>query len=49
MRSSAHRSDAATRARPCSRASTTSSGRIAVWIGWASTAYGARKITQPTW
>ncbi len=38
MRSSAQRIDARKRTGSASRASATSSGRIAVWIGWARTA-----------
>ena len=37
IRSRAHRMDAAKTSSPPSRASITRSGRIAVWIGWAST------------
>ena len=48
VRSRAQRSDRATRPGPNSRASVTISGSTAVLIGWASTAYGPRKITQPT-
>ena len=49
MRSSAHRIDRANASRSPLAASRDISGRIAVCIGWASTAYGARKNTNATW
>ena len=49
MRSSAPRTVAANESMSPRSASPTRSGRNAVRIGWASTAYGARKKTNATW
>ena len=49
MRSSAARTDAVNARMSPPATSSASSGRIAVRIGWARMAYGARKNTNATW